>query len=163
MKLRERARDMKTINALLTGAEEQARAMGDALPGAEHLLLAALALSDGTARRAFERTGADPDGFRDAIARAHDDALRSIGIEPPGESAFDVPALGRKGAFRSTASARAVFQAASDMARGDGGLRGAHVVAAVAGLEHGTAARSLAAMGVDRDALAVAAREEAAR
>jgi ATP-dependent Clp protease ATP-binding subunit ClpA len=163
MKLRERVRDVKAINSLLTEAEEEARAMGDALPGAEHLVLSALALPDGSARRAFEHAGADPDGFRDAIVRAHDEALRGVGVEPPDEEALDVPAPARKGAFRSTASARAAFQAASDMARSSGGLRGAHVVAAVAEMEHGTAARAIAAMGVDRGALAAAAREEASR
>jgi hypothetical protein len=34
-------------------------------------------------------------------------------------------------------------------------------VAAVAGMEHGTAARALIVMGIDRAALAAAAREEA--
>ena len=68
----------------------------------------------------------------------------------------------RRAAYRSNASARAAFQAASEMARsGGGGLRGAHVVAAVAGMERGTAIRALDVMGVDRSALATAAREEA--
>ncbi|MGZ8476106.1 MAG: Clp protease N-terminal domain-containing protein, partial [Candidatus Limnocylindria bacterium] len=46
---------MRTIKKLLTDAEVEARAMGEAEPGAEHLLLAALDLPDGSARRAFER------------------------------------------------------------------------------------------------------------
>jgi hypothetical protein len=54
------------------------------------------------------------------------------------------------------------FQKAGDLAREDGTwLGGAHVVAAVAGLEHGTAARALRAMGVDRGQLAAAAASEA--
>ncbi|MBK6300079.1 MAG: hypothetical protein IPF40_03180 [Actinomycetales bacterium] len=40
-------RDVRTINALLTGAEREARRGGDALPGPEHLLLSALDLADG--------------------------------------------------------------------------------------------------------------------
>jgi ATP-dependent Clp protease ATP-binding subunit ClpA len=164
MKLRERVRDVKTIKKLLTGAEEEAHRAGDAMPGPEHLLLSAIALDDGSARRAFVRVGADPDELRDAIARQHADALRSVGIAPPDEAAFDDAALdgAPKGVFRSTAPARSAFQAASDTARsGGGGLLGVHVVAAVADLEHGTAARSLAAMGIDRHALAAAARDEA--
>ena len=161
MKLRDRVRDVRMIKNLLRGAEEEARRAGDALPGPEHLLLSAIALDDGSARRAFQRVGADAGALRDAIARQHDDALRSVGIEPP-DLEDAAPGDAPKGAFRSTAPARTAFRAASDMARsGGGGLLGAHVVAAVADLEHGTAARSLAAMGVDREALAAAARDEA--
>jgi hypothetical protein len=40
-------------------------------------------------------------------------------------------------------------------------LRGAHVVAAICDLEHGTAARALAALGVDRDRLREASHAEA--
>ena len=137
--------------------------MGDSLPGAEHLLLSALELPDGSARRTFERVGADPDRLDDAIAEVHAGALRSVGIEPPEQFDDDEPLDAPKGAYRSNASARAAFQAASDMARsGEGGLRGAHVVAAVADMERGTAARALDVMGVDRAALAASAREEAA-
>jgi hypothetical protein len=161
MKLRNKVRDVRTIKTLLTGAEDEARRAGEGLPGAEHLLLSALALPDGTARRAFERAGADPDGLRAAIERQHADALRGIGIEPPELDAPDEPPEAG-GPFRSTASARAAFRAASDMARANGGLLGAHVVAAVAAIEHGTAPRALAAMGVDRTALAAAAEDEAA-
>jgi hypothetical protein len=42
-------------------------------------------------------------------------------------------------------------------------LVGAHAVAAVAQIEHGTATRALTVTGVDRAALAAAARAEASR
>ena len=42
----------------------------------------------------------------------------------------------------------------------DDGLLGAHVVAAVAEIPHGTAARALATLGIDRAELAAAARAE---
>ena len=162
-------RDVRTIKNLLTGAEIEAQRAGESLPGAEHLLLSALALPDGSARRAFERVGADPDELRAAIAAQHADALRAIGIEPPDDAALDAAVAGEApsptGAFRSNASARSAFQAASRMARSDKRSRlvGAHVVAAVAQMEHGTAPRALTVMGIDRAALAAAARDEAVR
>ncbi len=164
MKLRNPVRDVRTVKQLLEGAEAEAHSAGEAQPGAEHLLLAALALPDGSARRAFAAAGADPDGLRDAIAASHADALRSIGFESPPDDALDaaIPPGPARGAYRSNASARSAFQAASDLARaGSGPLLGAHVVAAVAGLEHGTAPRALAVLGVERTALAAAARAAA--
>lgn len=163
MKLDNRMRDVRTIRTLLTGAEAAAHAAGDSAPGAEHLLLSALALPDGSAARAFERVGADPGQLRAAIAAQHADALRSIGIEPPDDAALagDMPTA--TGVYRSNASARSAFQTASKMARSAESPRfvGAHVVAAVAAMEHGSAARALTVMGIDRGALADAAREEA--
>lgn len=169
MKLMERAQDVRTIHKLLTGAEAVANEQGESVPGAEHLLLSALALPDGSARRAFERVGADPQGLGPAIERQYAQALRGIGIEPPAAPELDtVPddqADQGAGVFRSTASARSVFQAASALARSEPskGLIGAHVVLAVTDLEHGTAARALTAMGIDRAALAAAAHEEVRR
>lgn len=166
MKLRNPVRDVRTIKTLLEGAEAEAHAAGEPQPGAEHLLLAALALPDGTAQAAFAAVGVDPDAVRAAIAGVHADALRAVGVEPPAEDALDAAIApgSARGAYRSRASARTAFTAASDLARsGDGPLSGAHVVAAVADLEHGTAPRALAALGVDRAALAAAARDLATR
>ena len=65
------------------------------------------------------------------------------------------------GLYRSTASAEEAFQAASALARdAKSALIGAHVVAAVTGMEYGTTARVLTALGIDRGALSVAAEEE---
>jgi ATP-dependent Clp protease ATP-binding subunit ClpA len=165
MKLRSPVRDMRTIKELLTGAEREARQAGEAQPGAEHLLLSALDLPDGTARRAFERVGADPDDLREAIAGHYADALRSIGVEPVDDETLDAPAAENGGGvYRSSASAQSVFQEASKMARAEKGSQfaGAHVVAAVAQMEHGTAARALRRMGIDREELEAAARQEVA-
>jgi ATP-dependent Clp protease ATP-binding subunit ClpA len=168
MKLRNPVRDMRTIKELLTGAEAEARRAGEAQPGAEHVLLSALALPDGSARRAFERVGADPNDVREAIAGQYADALRSIGVEPVDDETLDPPVAesGRVGGgvFRSSATAQSVFQEASKMARAEKGSQfaGAHVVAAVAQMEHGTAARALRRMGIDREELEAAARQEVA-
>jgi ATP-dependent Clp protease ATP-binding subunit ClpA len=168
MKLRNPVRDMRTIKELLTGAEREARQAGEAQPGAQHLLLSALDLPDGTARRAFQRVGADPDDLREAIAGQYADALRAIGIEPSDEEALDSPVAESSrvggGVFRSSATAQSAFQEASKMARAEKGSRfaGAHVVAAIARMEHGTAARALRRMGIDREELEAAARQEVA-
>lgn len=165
MRLKNPVRDIRTISALLTGAEAEALATGDATPGAEHLLLSALALSDGSARRAFESVGADADQLRSAIAAQHAQALLAIGIDPASDGAIDLStddAPSARGVFRATASGQSAFQAAVALAKEHRGTRlvGAHVVVAVAQMEHGTAARTLRAMGVDRHTLATAGRRE---
>ena len=164
-KLGRSTRDVRTIKALLTGAEAEAHLAGDPIPGAEHLLVSALALPDGSARRAFARVGADPDGLRPAIAAQHAEALRGVGIEPVGDDALDAagaePTTQAAGAFRATASGRQAFQTAGDLARSAASpLVGAHVVVAVCRMEHGSAPRALRSMGVDRDVLAAAALDE---
>jgi ATP-dependent Clp protease ATP-binding subunit ClpA len=166
VKLKNPVRDVRTIRRLLTGAETEARQAGESLPGAEHLLLSALALPDGSARRAFETLGADPHQLRPAIAAAHAEALRGIGIEPPDDAALDaevgLDTRAPTGVFRSNASAQSAFRAAGELARAEKSqLVGAHIVAAVAEMEHGTAARALTVMGIDRATLAAAAHQEA--
>ena len=84
------------------------------------------------------------------------DRARSLSAPAP----LDSP-TGR-GVYRSGVSAQEAFQAATKLASRDGPfkLNGAHVVAAVAGMEHGTAARILDMLGIDRPALLAAAEHE---
>ncbi|ADB51797.1 Clp protease N-terminal domain-containing protein [Conexibacter woesei] len=157
MKLKNPLKDMRTIRALLEGAEREAQAEGEDRAGAEHLLLSALALPDGTARQAFERAGSDPDALRQAIAAVHADALRGIGIEPPDEQTLPVASRpDASGPMRTGATCQAAFQRASELSR-PGHLLGAHVVLAATELTEGVTPRALRAAGVDRDALAAAA------
>lgn len=153
--------EVLTIKQLLEGAERLAQQSGESLPGAEHLLLSALALPDGTARRAFERLGVDPASLPAAIASQHDDALRAVGIKVDAKD-LDVPAPEGRGVFLSTPSAQATFKRAVELSGKPKPrrLRGAHVVLAVTEMEHGTVARALSRMGVDREHLAAAARQE---
>lgn len=156
--------DMRTIKALLTRAEDIARALGDREPAAEHLLLSALELPDGTARRAFERVGVQPDDVAGAVQRQYDEALAAVGIVAPGATTEPRPLPGRRPALAGFApSGRAAFQAAATRARGrrPPRLTAADVVAAVCEQERGTAARALAVLGVDRDDLRAAAEREA--
>ena len=151
-----------TIKQLLEGAERLAQQSGESLPGAE-LLLSALTLPDGTARRAFERLGVDPDGLPSAIAAQHDDALRAVGIEVDAKG-LDAPAPEARGVYLSTPSAQTTFKRAVELSGKPKPrrLRGAHVVLAVTEMERGTVARALSRMGVDREELAAAARDELA-
>lgn len=166
MKIRQALQDVSTINSLMTGAEHEARQAGDSMPGAEHLLLSAIALADGTARRAFARVGADPEQLHAAIETAHAGALRDIGVGAPdlGVAAEPAAAGPSPGLFRARASLDEAFQAAVKLSKAGGGsgLLGAHVVIAVCQMERGTAARALRSLGVQRTELAAAAADELA-
>ncbi|MEX0625817.1 MAG: Clp protease N-terminal domain-containing protein [Chloroflexota bacterium] len=155
--------EFQTIRQLLEGAERLANESGEALPGPEHLLLSALALPDGTARQAFERLGADPDGLEAAIAGQHADALRAVGIQVDGDGPV-VPAPEPRGVFHSMPSAQAAFRRAVELSKASKPRRllGAHVVLAITETGRGTMVRALDRMGVNREELAAAAREELA-
>ncbi len=164
MRLLNPLRDVRTINRLLTGAEAEARKAGEEIPGAEHLLLSALGLPDGTARRAFERLGVDPGALRGAIESQHALALRGAGIEvTEGGITQETTLAPARGVFRATPTAQAVFRAAVGLSKEGkrSHLLGAHVVASVARLDQGTVVRALDLLAVDRHALGAAALAEA--
>jgi len=159
--------DMRTIKQLLTDAERIAREMGEEEPGAEHLLLSAIDLPDGSAGRALASMGVDADGIRAALRDEQADALVAAGL--PRETAAtmaDPTPLGPAGTpllYGAGPTARDVFQEAGRLARSSKQrLAGAHVVIAIAGLERGTMPRVLDRLGVDRQQLADAGRAELA-
>ncbi|MEQ9337614.1 MAG: Clp protease N-terminal domain-containing protein [Miltoncostaeaceae bacterium] len=161
-RIRRRRDDLVTVTNLLKGAETAARQDGSAHAGAEHLLLAALGLPDGTAAAAFRRAGLDPGGLAGAIASQHAAALGALGITGP-EPAVPAPGDPPRGPYRGDASMEPVLRSAAAAVKHDRiHLSGAHIVEAVAALDQGTAPRALAALGADRAALARAAREELA-
>ena len=158
-------KDMRTIKQLLTDAERISREMGEEEPGAEHLLLAAIRLPDGSAARALGSMGIDADRIRAALLEEQADALVAVGV--PRETADRLAApepLGPGGAPRlygAGPTAREAFRTAGDLARSTKQrLAGAHVVAAVATMERGTVARVLERLGADRTRLADAAARE---
>lgn len=150
--------DIRLIADLLTTAENEARAHGDAEPGAEHLLIATLLLDDASARTAL---GSDAPAARDALRAVHSDALAAAAVvDSPGHASLPRA----RGLYRSRVSTREVFRRAKSLARhSPTGLRSAHVLIALAEREHGTAARVLTHLGVARDELIAAATAEAAR
>ena len=157
--------DMRTIKQVLTDAEAIAREMGDEEPGAEHLLLSAIGLPDGSAGRVLGSVGIDADRIRTALRDEQADALVSAGVpRETAEAMADPTPLGGAGTpvlYGAGPSGREVFQEASKLARSSKQrLAGAHVVAAIAGLERGTMPRVLDRLGVGRQQLADAARAE---
>jgi ATP-dependent Clp protease ATP-binding subunit ClpA len=160
-KIRQRFRDMKTVAALCAAAERYANTSGQREPGAEHFVLAALELPDGTARRAFARTGVDPAGFRDAIEQQHREALQNVGIEPGVGFNSASPVQATTGTYQATASAQALMQMMAETQRGwSEPLLGAHVLAAAAKPTYGTVSRALRSMGLEPAAIRDAAETE---
>ena len=162
-KLRARAGAMRTIAALLTDAEEIAHRSGAERPAAEHLVLAALQLPDGTAARALERVGSSAGELGAALDAEEAEDLGRVGIHADRDriSGELPPPIQPVGVYRSEPSAQELFQTAGDDARARGGsLVGAHVLRAAAALDHGPTARALDRMGIDRTELRAAASAE---
>ena len=156
--------DIRFMQSLFPAAEAEAAAMGEKEPGAEHLILVSLDFQEGSARRVFERVGADPDQFRAAVVAQHDEALRTVGIDDPGAGINDAlpPPPGRPTAiYRSAPSAREVFPEVVRLVKRDKSrLSGAYLLVVASQIEFGNTTRALAAMGVDRDELVAAAQAE---
>ncbi|MFC0451823.1 Clp protease N-terminal domain-containing protein [Rhodococcus jostii] len=151
-------RDMRTMKTLFAETEAEADRLGDREPGLEHLLLGAFALPDGTAGRVFENLGSSRDALREAIVRVHGDALAAAGMTDAGDatSALSRP---RTGPLRLTEPAQAAFRNAAALAKSERRpIVGADIVAAVATITHGTAARALESLGLTRSAVVDAAR-----
>jgi ATP-dependent Clp protease ATP-binding subunit ClpA len=163
-RLKYKIRDMGTISKLFKNAEALAQKHGEEMPGAEHFLLAALALPDNTAGNAFRRIGAEPSGFTDAINAQYHEALQSIGITAaPDLLAGDTtqPATEEVKLYQAKPSVQELMQQLIRLpSKNNMPLVGAHLVEVLASQEHGVTARALKVMGVDLAKLQAAAREE---
>lgn len=161
---RSRTKDVKIMGKLFPAAEEAARADGLDSAGAEYLLVAAMDLEDGSARRAFERAGLDPDGLRAAIRSQHAEALRRVGARGVDDDVLDgylpepTPVAGP---VRTSPSAHRMFRAVLQRVKRDRSqLHSAYFVLVAAQTDQGTVARTLRHLGADRGALAAAAQRE---
>ncbi|MES2934548.1 MAG: Clp protease N-terminal domain-containing protein [Pseudomonadota bacterium] len=162
-RLKQRIRDMSTIKALCLGAEKQAHLRGEDSPGAEHFLLSAIDLPDGTARRAFERLDANPDGLGAAITEQYKTALAGIGVDPASlDQNVREPVTSTHALFESKPSGQAIMQELAARKGGDKDkpLLSADVLEVIAAMQQGVAARALRAMGISPEALREAARYE---
>lgn len=160
-KLQRRLQSMRTLSRLCTDAEAHARLRVQTAPGAEHFLLAAIDLPEGSARRAFESVGADPSAVGEAIERQYREALQAAGVQAPLPQAVALQAPAAASLYRAQPSGRELVQAlARSSKEQEGPLLGAHVVAAVAAMPQGVAARTLRALGVDAPRLMAAARAQ---
>jgi len=141
------------LAALCEAAEAEARRDGQAEPGAEHFVLAALSLPDGKARRAFEAVGATGEALRSAVARQYQEPLEALGLNADAPPA---PLDGEpQGAYRAAPSGRALVQALAADRRAP--LTSARVLAAATDQRHGVFARALKLMGIDPERLRAAA------
>ncbi|OOG74418.1 hypothetical protein B0E45_05440 [Sinorhizobium sp. A49] len=162
-RIKQRLNDMGTIKALCERAEHHALQDQQRKPGAEHFLLSALDLPDGTARRAFTRVGADASDLPQAIARQYAEALRLLGLDPRIAAHLaegQAPLLLNREVYVAAPSGAQVMQALAADRASHGPLLGADVVATVADLREGVTARALRTMGVDPGALKIAAEAE---
>ena len=149
-----RFQDMKTISKLMTGADEHAHLNGKEEPGAEHFVLSALNLEDGSAQRVFEKMDADADTFKEAINQQYSDALASIGIESEVEISPD-PIKSGKMFHNAQPSGQALMKALYALKQNDKDrpLLGAHVLSVAAEMEQGIVARAFKVMGIDKEKL----------
>ena len=159
----QRFHDMRTVLALCQEAERQALSAGQAQPGSEHFLLAAIELPDGTAREAFSKISADPAQLRSAITDQYTRALAHVGIVP---AVAEAVLSERSPLARRTLPPQAQPSGIELLTRlserqerlpKNAPLSGALVVAAVAQERHSVAARALQAMRIDATQLADAA------
>jgi len=164
MRTRSALTDITTINALLTGAENLARESGQSPPGAEHLLLSALVLPDGTVSGAFERAGVDPDELRARLSSSQTADLGDVGKVTPGSHgvAEAISAVPQAGQLSKNPSAQQTFQVAVRLSKAakPSQLLGAHVILAICQQDHGPAIRALHSMGIEPAKLRTAAEEE---
>lgn len=158
MVLKYALRDIRTMAELF--AAEEREAAGE-VAGAEHLLLAALDLEEGSARSSLAALNLTPTDLRTALESTHAEALASVGIVTRTEFEPEETAPpSRKRPYPTTATSQACFRRAVALAKDQRDpLRGAHIVLAVSELQHGTAARLLTRLGIDRSRLQQAARD----
>ncbi len=157
--IKQRARNMRVVSQLMTTSEQYANAMGEQEAGAEHLVLAAFDLPDGTARKAFEQAGGDPEAYMGAIDKQYRDALTTAGIQTPKNNSDDL--IEKKFFPRAKPSFTNVVR---DMAKHSNfwkakPLVGAAVIASVARQERGVAIRALRTLEIDPHRLLHSAEE----
>jgi ATP-dependent Clp protease ATP-binding subunit ClpA len=161
-KLKQRWKDTRTIMALSLDAERRALQAGQQHPGAEHYTLAALDLEDGSARRVFERIGADPEAYRAALAERHAAALSTLGIDAEPLQQAEPPSQANASTlFDAQPSGQALMQSLPELQhRLPAPLCGAHVLLAAAAMPHSAAGRALKTINIEPQALRRAAEEE---
>lgn len=164
-RVRLRIKDVGTISALCQGAETHARQNGEEKPGAEHFLLAAIDLDDGTAKRIFQKFGVNSNAINNAIKKQYADALINVGIDP---SAFNSgnpdtevnPPQHRL--YQGKPSVQSMMQELAALRRKDKDtpLLGAHVLQVLASHEVDVVARTLNVLNISKKDLLSAIQDE---
>lgn len=160
-KLTQTFRDMGTIKTLCEAAERIANGEHQVAPGAEHFVLAALELPDGSAARVFARLGIEGSAFLEALRDDHRASLRAAGVSDQqiAGSEREVPCLPRpKELYNASPSGEAVLKGLAALRKRGvtGPLQGVHVLDVVSAMQHGPTARAFRLLGRD-EATVVAA------
>ncbi|WP_417450561.1 Clp protease N-terminal domain-containing protein [Kordiimonas sp.] len=144
---------MKTIKLLCESAERYAFEDHQEKPGAEHFLLAALELPDGTAKKVLAKFDVDTMCLKRSIEAQYSQALRKVGVEAPQMDNIGEDITPRTTLFRASASGEAVIQvlASQQKRRGDTKLLSAHVLAVLAETKVGVVARIFRILDLDAE------------
>lgn len=163
-RLKLRIQDIHTISDLISGADRYAEQNGEDMPGAEHYLLSALSLPDGTAKQVFKRLNADPSKFQIAINKQYSDALNIVGVDTSVIEGEPEPISSSGILHNSKPSGQAVMKALYALKSHDKErpILGAHILEVISHMKYGVVARSLRTMGIDGQALHIAADDELA-
>jgi len=148
--IRRRFTAARTLAALCQAAEAEARRDGQAEPGVEHFVLAALSLPDGKALQVFEALGATDALLRQAIAYQYQAPLHALGIDR-GLASQSLGEAGKSRLYRAAPSGQALIQALG-RERGQV-LTSDKVLVAATEQSEGVLPRALAAMGFSLDQL----------
>jgi ATP-dependent Clp protease ATP-binding subunit ClpA len=148
----------KESKTMVIAAREEAVALGAPTLEAEHLLLAIARNSHSDAGRVLAQSGLDYDGVRTALEREFERSLAAVGVSASSFELGDAP-LPTSGTPRWAASSKTALKRAQDALQAHRGRRltPTHLLLGVIAAEAGTVPRALAAVGVDRSALATSA------
>jgi ATP-dependent Clp protease ATP-binding subunit ClpA len=142
---------------VVRAAEEEAGATGSPTLEAEHLLLALTSRRGDPATELLARSGLDHEGILAALDRETERSLAAVGVAAGDFALADTQIVPRRtGKPRFAASAKRSLERAVRVAaaRGDRRITSAHLLLGILRAEAGTVPRALAAVGVDRFALA---------
>ena len=147
-RLKMKFRNMQTIRQVCELAERRAIEAGEDRPGAEHFVLAATDLPDGTAREAMQRLGMSPKDFEKAIKDCELDALSALGIDAS-TAQLHVPDGSPHKLYDAQPSGQDLMQRLSRNSQTHAPLLGSHVISAATEMTEGTVARGLKRLQVD--------------
>lgn len=144
-----RLRSMRTITRLLTDAEAIANREGDRKPGAEHAVVAALRLPEGSAARVFASYGLTDEDLLREVRQIHQEDSGGPGI---GAAATIGPVEPAGRLYDAQRSVRTLLDAtrAAFHEHPSSVLTGTHVLIAASEIEDGTLPRALDRLGIDR-------------
>ena len=167
-RIRLRIKDVSTISALCQGAEQHALDNGEDKPGAEHFLLAALDLPDGTAKSVFAEFHVDSEAINAAIYKQYNDALTEVGINVDSVKLNESETKLKQRQhilYQGKPSVQTLMQELAALRRQDKDmpLLGAHVLQVLASREVDTVARTLKTLNISKQDMLKVATEELER